>query len=82
MPGALAVEKVQWKPLVGSVLTTELDGMVTTDSQDKLTAEMLRSYNVMFCGSSVFCRMYFFKTEKNKPEREKKLYFNGVLYFC
>lgn len=64
MPDALAVEKVEWKPLVGSVLTTGLDSMVTTDSQEKRPAEMLRSYRVTFCGSLVFCRMFFFKTEK------------------
>lgn len=39
---------------MGSVLTTGLDGMVTTDSQEKHTAEMLRSYHVTFCGSLVF----------------------------
>lgn len=39
---------------MGSVLTTGLDGMVTTDSQEKLTAEMLSSYNVTFGGSLVF----------------------------
>lgn len=49
---------------MGSMLTAGLDSMVTTDSQEKLTAEMLRSYNVTFCGSLVFCRMYFLKTEK------------------
>lgn len=67
---------------MGSVLTAGLDSVVTTDSQEKLTAEMLRSYNVTFCGSLVSCRMYFLKTEKNMPEREKKPYFNGVFYLC
>lgn len=54
MPDALSVEKVEWKPLVGSVLTTGLDSMVTTDSQEKRPAEMLRSYHVTFCGSLGF----------------------------
>lgn len=67
---------------MGSVLTTGLDGMVTTDSQEKLTAEMLSSYNVTFYGSLVFCRMHFFKTGTNMPEREKKPYFNGIFYLC
>lgn len=64
MLDALAIEKVRWKPLVGSMLTAESNHTVTTDSQEKHTAEMLRSYNVTFCGDLVFGRMFFFKTEK------------------
>lgn len=77
----LAIEKVRWKPVVGSMLTAGSNRTVTTDSQGKRTAEMLRSYNVTFCGDLVFGRM-FFKTEKKKAESEKKLSFNGVLYLC
>lgn len=64
MLDALAIEKVWWNPLVGSVLTAGSNCTVTADSQEKRTAEMPGSYNVTFCGDLVFGRMFFFKTEK------------------
>jgi len=78
MPGALALEKVQWKLLVCSMLTAGSNCKVTTDSQEKHAAKILRSYNVIFCGDLVFGRM-FFKTRK-KILKAKRNCFNGVLY--
>lgn len=63
---------------MGSMLTAGSNHMVTTDSQEKRTAGMFRSYNVTFCGDLGFGRMFFLKT-KNKQtkasESKKKLFY-------
>lgn len=60
----LAIEKAQWKPLVGSMVTAGLNRVVTTDSQEKRTAGMLRSYNVTSCGDLVVGKTFLIKKEK------------------